>query len=280
MTGALVHKDPYSQLPGFGEEEIRRVNEKMKRKTIYQYALMTKEERKEMASYVFGFDEGSPKLNYAFEQQELCLDALPIVELQMTAEVEDEEECVVGDVLTCKLTVKFTNLEAGQKTGFVHSKHYPFLKRDNWFLIITDEHLQNLAAVEKIYVSDSTFEKEFKERIHRPGRIAFTAILTNDSYRGLDQMKKVEVDVKARATKRKEIEYSKYDHKEVKQMNNLQQMLLAQQNEEADDIEFEAQNEEDELRRKLALSGLKMYGNKEADSTNPGSEAEQETKKR
>jgi hypothetical protein len=83
-------------------------------------------------------------------------------------------------------------------------------------LIITDEHLQNLAAVEKLYLTDATYEKEFKERIHRPGRIAFTAILTNDSYRGLDQMKKVEVDVKARATKRKEIEYTKYDVKEVK----------------------------------------------------------------
>jgi hypothetical protein len=152
----------------------------------------------------------------------MCLEALPIVELQMTAEVEDEDEVVVGDVLTCKLTVEFKNLAPGQKTGFAHSKHYPFLKRDNWFLIITDEHLQNLAAVEKLYLSDSKFEKEFKERIHRPGRIAFTAILTNDSYRGLDQMKKVEVDVKARATKRKEIEYTKYDVKEVKQLNNLQ----------------------------------------------------------
>jgi hypothetical protein len=51
-------------------------------------------------------------------------------------------------------------------------------------------------------------------------------------------------------------------------------MILAQQNEEADDIEFDAANEEDELRKKLALSGLKMYGNKEADSTQPTSEAE------
>jgi hypothetical protein len=41
-------------------------------------------------------------------------------------------------------------------------------------------------------------------------------------------MKKVEVDVKARATKRKDIEYTKYDVKECKQLNNLQQMLLAQ----------------------------------------------------
>lgn len=197
----------------------------------------------------------------------------------MTAEVEDEDEIVVGDVLTCKLTVEFQKLKSGQKTGFVHSKHYPYLKRENWFLIITDENMQNLAAVEKLYLSDSKYEKEFKERIHRPGRISFSAILTNDSYRGLDQMKKVEVDVKARATKRTEIEYTKYDVKEVKQLNNLQQMLLAQQNEEADDIEFDAENEEDELRQKLALNGLKMYGNKDGASTGAPSEDEAETKK-
>jgi hypothetical protein len=35
-------------------------------------------------------------------------------------------------------------------------------------------------------------------------------------------MKKVEVDVKPRATGRKEVEYSKFDIKESKQMNNLQ----------------------------------------------------------
>ena len=222
MTGALIVKDPYYILPGFGDDEIKRVNEKMKKKTLYNYATLDQKERAEMAPYVFGLEEGSKELKYKLEQQELCIEALPIVELQMTAEVEDEEECVVGDVLTCKLTVKFKNLESGQKTGFAHSKHYPFLKRDNWFLIITDEHLQSLASVEKLYLNDSTFEKEFKERIHRPGRIAFTAILTNDSYRGLDQMKKVEIDVKSKATKRKDIEYTKYDMKEVKQMNNLQ----------------------------------------------------------
>lgn len=141
MTGAMQQKDPYSQLPGFGEKEIQRVNEKMKKKTIYQYATLPKSERLELAPYIFGFEEGSSDLKKAVEQQELCIEALPIVELQMTAEVEDEDEVVVGDVLTCKLTVKFMNLEAGQKTGFAHSKHYPFLKRDNWFLIITDEHL-------------------------------------------------------------------------------------------------------------------------------------------
>jgi hypothetical protein len=48
-----------------------------------------------------------------FDQQELCIDALPLVELKMTAEVEGEDEIVVGDILTCKLTVKYFNLEKG-----------------------------------------------------------------------------------------------------------------------------------------------------------------------
>jgi len=40
--------------------------------------------------------------------------------------------------------------------------------------------------MEKLEVKDNFFEKEFKERIGKPGKIAFTAILTNDSYKGLD----------------------------------------------------------------------------------------------
>jgi hypothetical protein len=58
----------------------------------------------------------------------------------MTAFVQGEEEIVVGDILTCKLVVEYLMLEPGQRSGYVHSKHYPYLKKDNWFLIITDEN--------------------------------------------------------------------------------------------------------------------------------------------
>jgi len=68
-------------------------------------------------------------------------------------------------------------------------------------LIITDDTFTGLAAVEKIVVTENYFEKEFKERVQRPGKIAFTAILTNDSYKGLDQTKKVDLDVVEKAKK-------------------------------------------------------------------------------
>jgi len=128
-----------------------------------------------------------------FADQEKTVACLPLVELTMTAFVEGEEEIVVGDILTCKLSVKYLNFAKGEKSGYVHSKYYPYLKRDSWYLIITDDKFEGLAAVEKINITEDTFEKEFKERIHRPGEISFTAVLTNDSYKGLDQFSKVKV---------------------------------------------------------------------------------------
>lgn len=110
---------------------------------------MPVDERKKMASSIFGDKNTDQK----FEEQEKCIKALPLVKLTMTAFVEGEDEIVVGDIMTCKLRVDYFNLKDGDKSGYVHSKHYPYLKRDNWFLIITDETFTGLAAVEKISIT-------------------------------------------------------------------------------------------------------------------------------
>ena len=122
---------------------------------------MPVEERKKMAPQIFGEKDVDQK----FDEQEKCIKALPLVKLTMTAFVEGEDEIVVGDIMTCKLRVDYINLKDGEKSGYVHSKHYPYLKRDNWFLIITDETFTGLAAVEKISITQNFFEKEFKERV-------------------------------------------------------------------------------------------------------------------
>jgi len=142
------------------------------------------------APEIFGAD-----WKYKFDQQEKCINNLPIVKITMTAFVDGEDDIVVGDILTCKLRVDYLNLDKGQKSGYVHSRHYPYLRRDQWFLMITDEQFSGLAAVEKLSIQDNFYEKEFKERVGRTGKISFTAVLTNDSYKGLDQVAKVEVNV-------------------------------------------------------------------------------------
>jgi len=192
MQGGWINKDAFCQLPGFNDAEAKKAKTLLggQTKTIYNYCTSTEAQRLEWAPQIFGDD-----FKTKFDEQEKCIQALPIVRITMTAFVDGEEDIVVGDILTCKLRVDYLNLEKGQKSGYVHSKHYPYLRRDQWFLMITDEQFSGLAAVEKLSVQDNFFEKEFKERVGRTGKIAFTAVLTNDSYKGLDQVAKVEVNV-------------------------------------------------------------------------------------
>jgi hypothetical protein len=165
FAGAGINKDPYSQLPGFDHQECKVVSALMKGSNLDSYCKKTRKEREEMAPQIFDEKVGSKELAYKFDQQEKCIEALPVVKLTMTAEVEGEDEIIVGDILTCKLTVNFLNLEPDQRTGYVFSKHYPFFRRDNWYLVVTDESLMGLAACEKITTDNNVFTKEFKERV-------------------------------------------------------------------------------------------------------------------
>jgi hypothetical protein len=62
---------------------------------------MSKADRLAVAPQIFGDQH-----KIAFEQQELCIQTLPLVKLTMTAFVQGEEEIVVGDILTCKLVAR------------------------------------------------------------------------------------------------------------------------------------------------------------------------------
>jgi len=118
----------------------------MNGKTLFQYCMLAQAERQEISRFIFGDENAAAR----FADQEKCIRTLPLVKLTMTAFVEGEEEIVVGDILTCKLRVDYHNLDKGQRSGYVHSQHYPYLKKDNWFLIITDDSFTGLAAIEKL----------------------------------------------------------------------------------------------------------------------------------
>merc|ERR1719284_367371 len=127
MQGGWINKDAFGQLPGFDDEATCKKAKTLlggQSKTIYNYCTQTEAQRKAWAPEIFGNG-----WEHKFSEQEKCISALPIVKLTMEAFVDGEDDIVVGDILTCKLKVEYLNLEKGQKSGYVHSKHYPYLKR-------------------------------------------------------------------------------------------------------------------------------------------------------
>ena len=109
MQGGWIHKDPFQQLPGFDQVSAGKMKNRLN-KNLYQYCTMDKQEKIEHFKAIMGEE---PDLNQMVEQQEKCIDALPLVKLTMTAEVEGEDEIVVGDILTCKLRAEFRDMPKG-----------------------------------------------------------------------------------------------------------------------------------------------------------------------
>lgn len=81
--------------------------------------------------------------------------------------------------------------------------------------------------------------------------------MANDSYKGLDQFSKVEVDVIAQAKNRVEYNYSKEDIKAIKEPTLLQSALEIEEEETDEDEDID---EEDELKLKLKAAGLDVDG--------------------
>jgi len=64
--------------------------------------------RKELFKQIFGDDDQK------FEEQEKVIAGLPLVNLEISAYTDGEDDCIVGDMLTCKLRVTYNNLKKGQ----------------------------------------------------------------------------------------------------------------------------------------------------------------------
>lgn len=88
--------------------------------------------------------------------------------------------------------------------------------------------------------------------------------MTNDSYKGLDQSSKVEIDVVAEAKNRSKIDYSKEDIKAIKEGGLIQQALMGE--EETDEDEDDDVDEATELANKLKALGYKGQEEKPAET--------------
>lgn len=125
---------------------------------------MDKEERTKYMKEAFPDDREK------LDQVEKCVAALPLVNVEVTAGTNAdggglEDVVCLNDLLDVKIKVKFDHLAKGQESGYVHSRDYPFLKRDDWFLLVTDRTMTGVAMAERIDFEDDKYEKQFYEKV-------------------------------------------------------------------------------------------------------------------
>jgi hypothetical protein len=148
---------------------------------------MDAEERKEILLKQLNFSQQE------YNEHMICINALPVVNMTVKAEVLGSTTFEVGDVLNVKVKIEFKNFKKDERSGYVHSRTYPYLRRENWYLIGTEQSMTGIAFVEKLHIDSEVFEKNIEEKMHRAGPLSFVILLVNDSYKGLDQIASVDL---------------------------------------------------------------------------------------
>lgn len=99
-----------------------------------------------------------------------CTKSISNIKGHAEAFVKDEKEIAVGDILTIKVSFDRLNLSDNevfrsfnvQECGFVHSKKFPFLKYEHWYIIIGDESSNKIFFKQKITSKNKHVEQEFQ----------------------------------------------------------------------------------------------------------------------
>lgn len=137
---------------------------------------------------------------------EALIRVLPLVEVSCRAFTENETEVRCSDLMVWQFKVKYPTLKDKEFPGLVHSQQYPFLKKQNWTVIVCDKMKQKTLFMTKIFFRGKKQEEmrvtnlenldkeplneemiEIKQKIGRTGTFEFTVIFMNDSYVGFDK---------------------------------------------------------------------------------------------
>jgi hypothetical protein len=209
IQGLWTGDDPLLQLPHFTPEVIKQYRRVLKENNIQNgsidtFCRLSQHERSKLNLL--------PKEK--MDEVEALIRVLPCIEVSATAYTEGETEMTMSDAITLQFKIKLTNMKDNEFPGYVHSKEFPYLKKQGFWIIITDMNkdktilahkiifrdtkntegrLKKPEEIEKEPLNEETFE--LRQRFGQVGQFRFICTFMSDSYVGFDKEVPLEFSV-------------------------------------------------------------------------------------
>jgi translocation protein SEC63 len=187
VTQACWTKDStLMQLPHFTEKELKHALEGKKNnaKTLDKYIAVPDEEKR-------GLKEMS-----AEQKQDVvkCCKLIPDISVDTKIFVDDDEDDKVyeGDLMTVQVKITRNNLEDGEEAGLVHAPHFPFPKKEAWWIILGTKQ-GKIISIEKVADAKKVFTHDIKFLAPGKGDYEFDLHVLSNSYIGIDRKSEVEI---------------------------------------------------------------------------------------
>merc|ERR1712160_110670 len=108
--------------------------------------------------------------------------------------VDDDEDNKVYEGDLCSVQVKITrnNLEEGETASLVHAPHYPFPKKEAWWIALGTKE-GKIISIEKVANATREFTHDIKFLAPATGQYEFDLHVVSNSYVGLDKKDTIEL---------------------------------------------------------------------------------------
>ena len=203
---------------------------------------------------------------------EALVRVLPVVKVSARAYTEGEMEMTMSDAITLEFKITYDKLNEKQFPGYAHSEKFPFLKKQGWWILLTDANKDKsifcyhmifrnkkntegrLIPKEKVALEPLNEEIfEVRQRFGQQGHFRFICTFIHDSYIGFDKEVPLQFDVIQDDTTRAIADYSEEDIAAVKGPGIVQSMLDIKNESDSDS---EKEDEIDTLKARLEKAGL------------------------
>lgn len=92
-----------------------------------------------------------------------------------------------GDVMTIEVKFNILNMKEKEERGYIHSNTYPYIKKDNFTIIITNHDGSRIFNFERVFFRFKTNTFTMQWRPQDAMDLHLIIYVKSDSYKGLDQ---------------------------------------------------------------------------------------------
>ena len=188
MTQAMWVKDStLLQIPHFTATEVEHCSKgKQAITTIQEYRAQEPEERKGLAD----FTEQQKK-----DVNDYLTNIFPDVTVEHKVFVDDDEDDRVyaNDLVTVQVKITRNHLKDGEKAGLIHAPHFPFPKKEAFWVILGQVKEGKIVSIDKVTNSAKEVVHEIKFMAPPQGTYHFDLIVKSNGYVGIDEVQRVEM---------------------------------------------------------------------------------------
>lgn len=234
--GMWLHDAQIIQLPGVDRDNSNEFKLKMKKLDLKPYI-----KDQEMQTKLYTYLKDKP---YHLKNLESALKSIANIEVNLKLLVKLENDALdtkiyAGDIFSIQIEIERKN----PIIGYVHSKNLPFLKLENFIILILETTRNAIVFYKKVASLENKIVEEYTQFAFKPGKQSFRIVVMIDSYVGLDEEKIIEVEINVPVMQDEEYKIHPEDEKALKEETLLKSML---NDIKRDDVDSDEEIEDDD----------------------------------